>query len=106
MQTNELHYDLPSELIAQSPAQRRDASRLLVLERATGRIEHTTFAALAEKVPERSLLVLNDTRVVPARFDAVKEKMASDALASGSPQNNPVVPTANEIVALYAEVFG
>jgi alcohol dehydrogenase class IV len=40
-----------------------------------------------------------------ARFDALKEKMAADALASGSPQNNPVVPTAAEIVALYEQAW-
>jgi S-adenosylmethionine:tRNA ribosyltransferase-isomerase len=67
MELSELDYDLPSELIAQHPAERRDASRLLVYERATGAVRHRSFADLLE---ERSgeLVVVNDTKVVPARL--------------------------------------
>ncbi|MGB9623625.1 MAG: tRNA preQ1(34) S-adenosylmethionine ribosyltransferase-isomerase QueA [Phycisphaerae bacterium] len=70
MRKSELIYVLPSELIAQQPADRRDESRLLVLHRDNDRIEHTTFANIARYVPPGSLLVLNDTRVVPARYEA------------------------------------
>jgi S-adenosylmethionine:tRNA ribosyltransferase-isomerase len=67
MDTALLEYELPPELIAQHPAERRDASRLLVYERATGRTEHRTFSELPELLSDE-LVVLNDTRVVPARL--------------------------------------
>ena len=67
MKAAELDYDLPPELIAQHPAARRDASRLLVYERATGAVRHRTFADLPEEAGE-ALVVVNDTRVVPARI--------------------------------------
>jgi len=80
MHKSELTYVLPGELIAQRPADRRDESRLLVLHREHDRIEHTTFANIARYVPPRSLLVLNDTRVVPARYEA---KRATGGRISG-----------------------
>src|SRR5436305_698053 len=67
MRLSEREYDLPPELVAQQPARRRDESRLLVYERATGAVRHRTFADLPEEVGER-LVVVNDTRVVPARI--------------------------------------
>src|ERR671937_2340999 len=67
MKVSELDYDLPAELVAQQPARRRDESRLLVYERATGAVRHRTFAELPHEVGER-LVVVNDTRVVPARI--------------------------------------
>jgi len=67
MKASELDYDLPPELIAQHPAKRRDASRLLVYERATGAVRHRTFADLPEEAVG-ALVVVNDTRVVPARI--------------------------------------
>jgi S-adenosylmethionine:tRNA ribosyltransferase-isomerase len=63
----ELEYDLPAELIAQHPAERRDASRLLVYERTTGSVRHRTFADLPDELREE-LVVVNDTKVVPARI--------------------------------------
>ena len=66
MKVAELDYHLPPELIAQRPAERRDASRLLVYERATGEIRHRRFGELPEEIDH--LVVLNDTRVVPARI--------------------------------------
>lgn len=68
MRVDDLHYDLPPERIAQHPAARRDASRLLVVDRANGGLRHETFARLPELLPPRALLVLNDTRVLPARL--------------------------------------
>ncbi|MCK4342745.1 MAG: tRNA preQ1(34) S-adenosylmethionine ribosyltransferase-isomerase QueA [Phycisphaerae bacterium] len=68
MQLAELQYDLPPELIAQRPAERRDASRLLVLDRAGGRIEHRVFREIGDYLNPDDCLVLNDTRVIPARF--------------------------------------
>ena len=67
MKASELDYDLPPELIAQHPAARRDASRLLVYERATGAVRHRAFADLSEEAGG-ALVVVNDTRVVPARI--------------------------------------
>ena len=61
-------YDLPEERIAQRPADRRDASRLLVLDRATGRTERRRFAELPGLLPPGALLVANNSRVVPARL--------------------------------------
>jgi S-adenosylmethionine:tRNA ribosyltransferase-isomerase len=67
MKTSELDYDLPAELIAQRPFERRDASRLLVYRRATGEVWHRRFAELPEEL-DGELVVVNDTRVVPARL--------------------------------------
>jgi S-adenosylmethionine:tRNA ribosyltransferase-isomerase len=66
MEARELDYDLPPELIAQHPAGRRDASRLLVYRRSTGEVSHHRFHELPELVD--GLVVVNDTRVVPARI--------------------------------------
>jgi S-adenosylmethionine:tRNA ribosyltransferase-isomerase len=67
MKTAELDYDLPAELIAQRPQARRDESRLLVYDRVSGEIDHRTFAELPDVIGE-ALVVVNDTRVVPARI--------------------------------------
>lgn len=73
MRTEELDYTLPPELIAQSPAQRRAQSRLLVLDRAAASLADRAFADLPEYLKKGDCLVLNDTRVLPARFFARKE---------------------------------
>jgi S-adenosylmethionine:tRNA ribosyltransferase-isomerase len=67
MDTALLDYELPPELVAQHPLERRDASRLLVYRRASGDIEHRTFAELPDLLDDE-LVVVNDTRVVPARL--------------------------------------
>ena len=67
MDTAELDYELPPELIAQHPAERRDGSRLLVYDRASGAVRHRTFAELPHEL-SGELAVVNDTRVVPARI--------------------------------------
>jgi S-adenosylmethionine:tRNA ribosyltransferase-isomerase len=67
MESSELEYDLPPELIAQQPSARRDESRLLVYSRASGEVEHRVFRDLPELIPS-ALAVVNDTRVVPARI--------------------------------------
>jgi S-adenosylmethionine:tRNA ribosyltransferase-isomerase len=72
MRSSELDYELPPELIAQRPAARRDASRLLVFRRETGEISHRTFADLPEELAGE-LVVLNDTRVIPARLHLRRE---------------------------------
>ena len=67
MDTAELDYELPPELIAQHPAERRDESRLLVYDRSTGEVRHRTFRELPLEL-RGELVVVNDTRVVPARI--------------------------------------
>jgi len=68
MKSSELDYELPRELIAQHPAERRDHSRLLVHDRAAGTIRHRRFDELPDELPEGTLVVVNDTRVLPARL--------------------------------------
>src|SRR2546429_6444954 len=68
MKSAELDYELPRELIAQRPLERRDASRLLVYDRASGVVRHGRVDELPEEVPESALTVVNDTRVLPARL--------------------------------------
>jgi S-adenosylmethionine:tRNA ribosyltransferase-isomerase len=70
MKASELDYELPPELIAQRPLARRDDSRLLVFDRASGTVEHAAFRDLPEALPARTLVVVNDTRVIPARLRA------------------------------------
>jgi S-adenosylmethionine:tRNA ribosyltransferase-isomerase len=73
MRTEELDYDLPAELIAQHPAERRDDSRLLVYDRVTGDVRHRRFRELPEELGDE-LVVVNDTRVVPARIPIAQPK--------------------------------
>jgi len=68
VRTDAFDYHLPRELIAQHPLPRRDASRLLVLHRATGAVEHRRFPDIVDYLEPGDLLVLNDTRVLPARL--------------------------------------
>lgn len=72
MDTDALNYDLPEALIAQYPAEPRDASRLMVVDRASGSIRLDVFAGLAGHLQGGDLLVLNDTRVIRARVRARK----------------------------------
>ncbi len=68
MKTSELDYELPEELIAQHPVEPRDRSRLLVYDRASGGVRHRRFSDLPGELPAGALVVVNDTRVVPARL--------------------------------------
>jgi len=65
-------YDLPEDRIAQQPADRRDGSRLLILDKTTGAVEPSAFARLADHLPEGALLVANNSRVIPARIFGMK----------------------------------
>lgn len=73
MNTEEFDYYLPEELIAQTPLKDRSASRLMVLDRKTGKIEHHIFKDIVNFLDENDVLVLNDTKVIPARLFGVKE---------------------------------
>lgn len=68
MKKSDFYFDLPEELIAQTPLERRDASRLLVLNKKTGELEHRHFYDLPEYLHEGDCLVMNDSRVLPARL--------------------------------------
>ncbi len=72
MRTADFDYDLPPEQIAQTPAEPRDSSRLLVLDRRTGTLVHTLFGDIGRFLVPGDLLVINDTRVIPARLHARK----------------------------------
>ncbi|MDI6816169.1 MAG: tRNA preQ1(34) S-adenosylmethionine ribosyltransferase-isomerase QueA [Actinomycetota bacterium] len=72
MKTAEFDYYLPQELIAQEPVEPRDASRLLVIDRTGGRFEHKTFRDIVDYVEAGDCLVVNDTKVIPARLKGVK----------------------------------
>ena len=68
MKTSDFYFDLPKELIAQTPLEKRDESRLLVLNRATGEKEHRHFFELPQFLSPNDCLILNDSRVLPARL--------------------------------------
>ena len=68
MKTSDFYYDLPEELIAQTPLEKRDASRLMLLDKVTGATENRHFYELPELLREGDCLVLNDSRVLPARL--------------------------------------
>ncbi len=72
MKTSDFYYDLPQELIAQTPIEPRDASRLMVLNKETGAIEHRIFRNLTEYLTDKDCLILNNTRVIPARIYGTK----------------------------------
>lgn len=74
MTTDDFDYYLPEELIAQTPLKVRDSSRLLVLDKETGEVEHKVFTDIIDYLEEGDTLVLNDTKVLPARLIGVKEE--------------------------------
>ncbi len=74
MKTSDFYYDLPDELIAQTPVEPRDSSRLLVLGRSSGKIEHKHFYDIIDFLNPGDLLVANDSRVLPARIYGIKDE--------------------------------
>ncbi|CAM3112098.1 tRNA preQ1(34) S-adenosylmethionine ribosyltransferase-isomerase QueA [Filibacter tadaridae] len=74
MDVHDFDFDLPERLIAQTPLQNRTASRLMVLDKETGQVEHRQFPDLLNELQKGDVLVLNDTRVLPARLMGVKEE--------------------------------
>ena len=73
MKTSDFYYDLPQELIAQHPMEPRDASRLLVMDRTSGALQHRHFRDVIDYLTPNDCLILNDSRVLPARIFGVKE---------------------------------
>ena len=74
MTTDDFDYELPEELIAQTPLKVRDSSRLMVLDKKTGDVEHKKFTDILDYLVPGDVLVLNDTKVLPARLIGVKEE--------------------------------
>lgn len=79
MRTDDFDYELPSGLIAQEPAVPRDSCRLLVLDRSSGQLDHRTFSDLPEYLREGDVLVLNETKVLPARLKGAKDETGGAA---------------------------
>ena len=77
MRKEDFYFDLPEELIAQDPLEDRSSSRLLVLDKETGRVEHHVFREIIDYLQEGDCLVINDTRVIPARLYG--SKVGTDA---------------------------
>ena len=78
MKLSQFQYSLPDKLIALNPTHNRDESRLMVVNRATGEIEHKIFREILDYFKENDLLVFNDTKVFPARLHGTKEKTGAD----------------------------
>ena len=74
MRTDDFDFELPEELIAQTPLKKRDASKFLVLDKETGEIEHRHFTDIIDYLVPGDVLVLNDTKVIPARLYGIKEE--------------------------------
>jgi S-adenosylmethionine:tRNA ribosyltransferase-isomerase len=90
MRLSELDYDLPEELIAQEPIARRDEARLLVLDRKSKTVEHSRFYKLVRHLRAGDLVVINDTRVLPARLFAQKESGGRVELLMVRPLDGPI----------------
>jgi len=73
IRTDDFNYNLPDELIAQSPLERRDSSKLMILDRYNGDIKHSKFDSIIDELDKNDILVMNDTKVIPARLYGVKE---------------------------------
>ena len=94
MKLSDFDYNLPKELIAQYPSGKRDSSRLLVLHRKTGKIEHKIFKDIVEYLSKGDLVLLNNTKVVPARLFGKKEtggKVEALLLGKGSEGEHEVL---------------
>ena len=74
MKLSHFNFDLPEDLLAEHPAEHRDESKLMVLHRETGTIEHKTFKDITSYFDEGDVMVLNNTKVFPARLMGNKEK--------------------------------
>lgn len=78
MHINDFDYNLPEELIAQFPADKRDHSRLMVVDRSTGSVEHRHFYDILEYLKAGDCLVLNNSRVIPARISELRQQPAQE----------------------------
>lgn len=97
MKTHDFYYELPEELIAQDPLEDRASSRLMVLDKETGRIEHKIFRQIKEYLRPGDCLVINDTKVIPARL--IGEKLHERQQPAEKTDNNREVQDKNEAAA-------
>ena len=74
MKLSHFSYELPDELLAKRPAKNRDESRLMVVHRETGKIEHKMFKDLTDYFDDQDVMIINNTKVFPARMYGNKEK--------------------------------
>ena len=74
LKKSDFYYDLPEELIAQTPAERRDMSRLMTVDRRTGEIGHGIFHDIVDMLEPDDVLVINNSKVIPARLHGIKEE--------------------------------
>ena len=87
----DFHYDLPEERIAQTPAEPRDSSRLMVIDRKSGETVHKVFRDIIDYIRPEDVLVINDTRVIPARIIGRRsEKMTANGVREASDSTAPV----------------
>ena len=97
MLVTDFDYDLPQELIAQHPMEPRDHSRLLVVDKKTGEIEHKHFYDLVNYLKPGDVLVFNDTRVIPARLhgtgDLERERGAGRRNSASRPRRRAAGPS-------------
>ena len=91
MKTSDFDYHLPQELIAQSPSEPRDHSRLMILDRSSGEIEHRKFYDLVEYLNDGDVLVFNDSRVIPARMYGLTSDTGSKIELLLLTQNQPKI---------------
>ncbi len=90
MKTHDFYYDLPPELIAQTPLERRDSSRLMTLDRQTGELSHRHFYDIIDYLNPGDALVINETRVIPARLIGERPSGgACEILLRRLPENRP-----------------
>ena len=82
MKTHDFYFDLPEELIAQTPLQQRDSSRLLTLDKKTGEVCHRHFYDILNELREGDCLIMNDSRVLPARL--LGSRVHSDGTLGGA----------------------
>lgn len=78
MKTADFYYDLPEELIAQTPLEPRDSSRLMVMDRKNGELEHKHFYDIIDYLNEGDCLIVNDSRVLPARIYGIKDETGAN----------------------------
>ena len=92
LKTHDFYYDLPEELIAQTPLERRDASRLMTLDRKTGEVTHRHFYDLVDLLQPGDCLVMNNSRVLPARLLGHREPTGGTVAVSSPPPKDSSVP--------------
>ena len=90
MKTDDFDFELPEELIAQEPILKRDSSRLMVVDKKTGSISHHVFTDIVDLLNKGDVLVLNDTKVIPARLFGIKENTSAhiEVLLLNNIENN------------------